>query len=151
VQELNTRILMGCPAISAPACLHLHHLPFSPRRPLPYPLTWLGEMKHMGDMPLATRPVRHCRRRRLESYVDPAANSGGRRWLQYSIPRHHDVEKSMLCSAPGNIVALWRSVQYICASRLSLSSHKGPKPPTRGQPQPACLLQPQWKPTLHSR
>ncbi len=137
VQELNARILLGCPSPSpspsisapAPACLHLHHLPFSPRRSRPYPLTWLGEMKHMAIWRIGTRPARHCRRRRLESCCDGAANTGvagGNGTVQCSTVLNCTVSRSITMwrgprSAPGNIVALCKDWTNIWAPRTAIS------------------------------
>lgn len=138
VHELNARILLGCPSISAPAYLHLDHLPFPPRRPLPYPLTWLGEMKHMAICRRATRPVRHCRSRPLESCFDHVANSGRRKCYSVQYPASARCGENdalpLAISSPSVSTA-----QYLWAPQLSLSGHKGLTPPTWGWP-PVCLF-----------
>jgi hypothetical protein len=113
--------LRQCASLSAspsPSC--------SSRRPLSYPLTWLGEMKHMAICRIAIRPVRHCRRKRLESCFDPVANGGRRKCssVHYPAPARGGEIHALPLAISSPYVSTYCTV-YLDATAISFRS-QGP-------------------------
>lgn len=112
VQELNARIQIGCPSISAPACFHLHHLPFSPRMTSTLSAHLAGRNETHGDMPHSHKASQALPKEAIGVLfrLPQRIVAGGNGTVQY--PASSTMWRSP-CSAPGNIVALWRYAQYI--------------------------------------